>query len=107
METLDCTPFDLLFGQSGPLALLKSAWLHKTDLGTAKQNVEFMLNTREQLRSAVETAAQRTNLVWQVGSYQSFFSRRVVLVLLRISGKPNPCIPNIMVHILYWSSWVG
>ena len=46
VETLGCSPFDLLFGRSvsGPLALLKSAWLHETDLGTAKQNVvEFML----------------------------------------------------------------
>jgi len=52
-------PFYLLFGRSvaGPLALLKSAWLHKTDLGTAKQNVvEFMLKTCEQLRSAAENA---------------------------------------------------
>ena len=41
VETLGCSPFDLLFGRSvsGPLALLKSAWLNETDLGTAKRNV--------------------------------------------------------------------
>ena len=44
--TLGCSPFDLLFSKSvsGPLALLKSARLHETDLGSAKRNVvEFML----------------------------------------------------------------
>ena len=36
---------------------MKSAWLHETDLSSAKQNVvEFMLNTREQLLSAVDQA---------------------------------------------------
>ena len=61
VETLGYSPFDLLFGRSvaGPLALLKSSWLHDTDLSTAKQNVvEFVLNTREQLRHAVEAATE-------------------------------------------------
>jgi len=45
METLDCSPFDLLFGRSvaGPLSLWKSAWLRESDLQGAKQNVvEFI-----------------------------------------------------------------
>jgi len=40
VETLGCSTFDLLFGRSfaGPLALLKSARLHKTDLRTRNRN---------------------------------------------------------------------
>jgi len=43
---------------------LKSAWLHENDLSYGKKNVvDFMLKTREQLRTAVddanESAAQR------------------------------------------------
>jgi len=56
VETLWCSPFDLLFGRSvaGPLSLVKTSWLHGTDLGTAKQNVvEFILSIRERLRYAV------------------------------------------------------
>jgi len=58
VEILGCSPFDLLFGRSiaGLLALLKSAWLHKTDIGTAKQTCEFTLKTCEKLRSGVESA---------------------------------------------------
>ena len=39
VETFSCSPFDLLFGHSvaGPLSLVKSTWLHGTDLNTAKQ----------------------------------------------------------------------
>ena len=41
VETLGCSPFELMFGRtvSGPLQLVKSAWLQETDLSTAKQNV--------------------------------------------------------------------
>ena len=56
VETLGCSPFDLLFGRSavGPLSLMKNTWLQEADLGSAKQNVvEFILNTRERLRHAV------------------------------------------------------
>ena len=38
VETLGCSPFELMFGRtvSGPLQLVKSAWLQETDLSTAK-----------------------------------------------------------------------
>ena len=52
VETLGCSPFDLLFGQSvaRPLSLLKIAWLQESDLRGTKQNVvEFILGTRERL----------------------------------------------------------
>ena len=58
VETLGCSSFELMFGRtvSGPLQIVKSAWLQETDLSTAKQNVvEFILNTRGWWRSpAVE-----------------------------------------------------
>jgi len=39
------------------LLLIKSAWLQKTDLHTAKWTVvEFMLSTREQMRHALDAA---------------------------------------------------
>jgi len=99
VETLGCSPFDLLYGRSvsGPLALLKSAWLHETDLSSAKQNVvEFMLNTREQLRSAVEqandvAAQQRTKAkTWydKRAVTRTFTPGEKVIVLLPVPGKP-------------------
>ena len=99
VETLGCSPFDLLFGRSvsGPLALLKSAWLHETDLGTAKRNVvEFILETREQLRAAVEqaneVAAQRRthSKTWydKRSVARNFSPGDKVLVLLPVPGKP-------------------
>ena len=60
IETLGCSPFELMFGRtlSGPLQLVKSAWLQETDLSSAKQNVvEFILNTRERLRHALDLAS--------------------------------------------------
>ena len=67
VETLGYSPFDLLLGRSvaGPLALVKSLWLHNTELDTAKQNVvEFILSTRERLRHAIDAAtAHATNNV--------------------------------------------
>ena len=54
-----------MFGRtvSGPLQLVKSAWLQETDLSTAKQNVvEFILNTRERLRHALDLAVKQTLL---------------------------------------------
>jgi len=49
VETLGCSPFELMFGRTvpGPLQVAKSAWLQETDLSSARQNVvEFILNTR-------------------------------------------------------------
>ena len=64
VETVGFSPFELMFGRtvSGPLLLIKFAWLQETDLSTAKQTVvEFMLSTRERLRHALDAAnAQAT-----------------------------------------------
>jgi len=68
VASLGCSLFDLLFGRSvsGPSSLLKSAWLHETYVGSAKRNVvKFMLETREQLRTALEQAMKllRSNML--------------------------------------------
>jgi len=99
VETLGCSPFDLLFGRSvaGPLSLVKSSWLHETDLSTAKQNVvEFILSTRERLRHAVDLATEHATQ--QRTKAKRWYDRRAVirtflpgdkvLVLLPIPGKP-------------------
>jgi len=60
IETLGCSPFELVSGRTvpGPLQLVKSAWLQETDLSSAKQNVvEFVLNIRERLRHALDLAS--------------------------------------------------
>ena len=99
VETLGCSPFDLLFGRAvaGPLSLLKSAWLQETDLGGAKQNVvEFILDTRERLRHAVDVAnehatQERTRAKrWydRRASLRTFEPGDKVLVLLPIPGQP-------------------
>ena len=99
VETLGCSPFDLLFGRSvaGPLSLVKSSWLRETDLTTAKQNVvEFILSTRERLRHAVDLATehatqQRTKAKrWydRRAALRTFVPGDKVLVLLPIPGKP-------------------
>jgi len=61
VETLGCSPFELLFGRSviGALTLVKQAWLSETDLTTAKQNVvDFIINTRECLHHALDLAGK-------------------------------------------------
>ena len=49
----------MLFGRSasGPLSLLKSAWISDVDLNTAKQNViEFITETRDNVKEAIDLA---------------------------------------------------
>jgi len=99
VESLGCSPFDLLFGRSvaGLLSLVKTSWLHGTDLGTAKQNVvEFILSIRERLCYAVEFATEHATQ--QRTKAKRWYDRRAVmrtfipgdkvLVLLPIPGKP-------------------
>ena len=82
---------------SGPLQLVKSAWLQETDLSTAKQNVvEFILNTRERLRHALDLTS--THAAQQRSKAKAWYDRRArlrtfqpgdkVLVLLPMPGKP-------------------
>jgi len=81
----------------GPLQLVKSAWLQESDLSTAKQNVvEFILNTREGLRHALDLAS--THAAQQRSKAKAWYDRRArlrtfqpgdkVLVLLPMPGKP-------------------
>ena len=97
-ETVGFSPFELMVGRtvSGPLLLIKSAWLQETDLSTAKQTVvEFMLSTRERLRHALDAAnAQATQerskaKVWYDlrARFRTFKPGDKVLVLLPVSGK--------------------
>jgi len=99
VETLGCSPFDLLFGRSvaGPLSLLKNTWLQDTDLGGAKQNVvEFILNTRDRLRHGIDAATKHADN--ERSKAKRWYDRRAcqrefdpgdkVLVLLPVQGKP-------------------
>ena len=99
VEILGCSPFELVFGRtlSGPLQLAKSAWLQETDLSSPKQNVvEFILNTRERLRHALDLASTRA--AQQRSKAKAWYDRRArlrtlrpgdkVLVLMPMSGKP-------------------
>jgi len=57
VETVGCSPFDLLFGRwvAGALLSFYSAWLRETGLQGAKQNVvEFISGTRERLHHALQ-----------------------------------------------------
>jgi len=77
VETLGCSPFELMFGHTvpGPLQLVKSAWVQETDLSTAKQNVvELILNTRERLHRALylaSTQAAQERSKANTGKYHS------------------------------------
>ena len=99
VETLGCSPFDLLFGRSvaGPTSLLKNTWLHETDLGGAKQNVvEFILSTRERLRHAIDAATEHA--ANERSKAKRWYDRKAcqrefepgnkVLILLPVLGKP-------------------
>ena len=101
VETLGCSPFELMFGRSvpGPLSLVKTAWLRETDLSssTAKQSVvEFMLNTRQHLRRALEIANQQATQertkakVWydRRARLRTFEPGDKVLIFLPIPGSP-------------------
>ena len=99
VETLGCSPFELLFGRSvtGPLSLIKSAWTNDCDLGLAKQNViDFITETREKVRRAIEVATEHATQ--QRSKAKTYYDKRAkqrdfeigdeVLVLLPIPTKP-------------------
>ena len=98
-ETTGFSPFELLYGRSvkGPLTLIKDALLQETDLSRAKKSVvDFMLETREQLRVSHELAQthateQRTRAkVWydRNARLQEFKPGDKVLMLLPIVTSP-------------------
>jgi len=99
VETLGCSPFELMFGRTVPcpLMLVKTAWLQETDLSSAKQNmVEFILNTRKRLHHALDVA--NTQATQERSKAKVSYDRCVrlctfqtgakVLVLMPMSGKP-------------------
>jgi len=80
VEILGCSPFELMFGRTvpGPLQLVKTAWLQETDLSTAKQNlVDFILNTRELLRHALDLAS--THAAQERSKAKVWYDRRAHL----------------------------
>lgn len=98
-ETTGFSPFELLYGRSvkGPLTLIKDAMLNETDLSHSKKSVvEFMMETRERLRSSLDLATvhaneQRTKAkVWydRKARMQVFQPGDKVLMLLPIPGSP-------------------
>jgi len=114
VETLGCSPFELMFGRtvSGPLQLVKSVWLEETDLSSAKQNVvEFILNTRERLRHALDLASthaaqerSKAKVWYDRARLRTFQPADNVLVLMR-PCQGSPCMPSTMAHIPWSSSW--
>jgi hypothetical protein len=63
-ETTGFSPVELLYGRSvkGPLTLIKDAMLNETDLSHSEKSVvEFMLEIRERLRSALDLATTHAN----------------------------------------------
>lgn len=99
VETLGCSPFELLFGRSvtGPLALIKNAWINDYDLGLAKHNViDFIMDTREKVRHAIDLATDHANQ--QRSRAKVYYDKRAidrqfdigdeVLVLLPMPAKP-------------------
>lgn len=100
VETLGCSPFELLFGRSvtGPLSLIKKSWVSDTDLGILKTNViDFILETRERVRHAVDLA--NVHAAQQRTSAKTYYEKKArddrsfdvddeVLVLLPVPSKP-------------------
>jgi len=98
VETLGYSPFELLFARSvrGPLSLLKHTWLSEEELQGSKQSVlEFVLETRERLRNAIDMAnehasAERSKAkLWydRKARLRTFEVGDKVLVLLPTPGK--------------------
>ena len=99
VATLGCSPFELLFGRSasGPLSLLKSAWISDVDLNTAKQNViEFITETRDNVKEAIDLAtthAQQERVkskLWydKKARDKTYDVGDEVLILLPMAKKP-------------------
>jgi len=80
VETLGCSPFDLLFGRSvaRPLSLLKTVWLQETDLlrGAEQNVVEFIIVTCEWLHALDVANEQATQ---ECSRAKHCYDRRVCL----------------------------
>jgi len=98
VETLGLSPFELLFARSvkGPLAIVKHAWLSDDELEAAKPNVvEFVLDTRNRLRDAIEMANEhaaverKKSKTWydRNARLRTFEVGEKVLVMLPMQGK--------------------
>lgn len=93
VESLGCSPFERLFGRSLNVPFL----LQGVELTSAKKNVtEFMLDTRERLRSALDLAHDFAQL--QRTKAKTWYNKRArnrtlepgdkVLIFLPIQGSP-------------------
>src|SRR5664279_2095115 len=98
-ETTGFSAFELLYGRAvkGPLTLIKDAMLEETDLSRSQKNVvQFMLEMRERLRTALDMATahaeeQRSKAkVWydRKARLQEFKPGDKVLMLLPIPSTP-------------------
>jgi transposase InsO family protein len=115
VETLGCSPFELMFGRTvqGPLSLIKNAWLQEVDLSSAKKSVvEFMLATRERLRSALAFAhshaeQQRTKAkTWYDKKARTRIFEPGDKVLFFYPCRVRPHRPNIMARMTSLNGWV-
>jgi len=76
----------------GPLMLVKTAWLQETDLSTAKRNVvEFIMNTREGLRHALEVA--NTQATQERSKAKVWYDRRARLRTFQPGDKVLVLMP--------------
>lgn len=98
VETIGFSPFEMLFGRDvrGPLNLVKSGW-KPTSLHKTKPNVlQFLLETREKLKTCQElaqeqaTQARTKSKVWydRKARERAYKPQQLVLVLLPAKGKP-------------------
>lgn len=99
VETTGCSPFEMLFGRSvsGPLALLKQAWINDVDISNSKQNViDFITSTRENVRNAIQIANEHATK--ERSKAKTYYDKRArdrifeinddVLILLPMRDKP-------------------
>ena len=99
VETLGFSPFELLFARtvSGPLSLVKEAWLNSTSVSSSNKSViEFVLDTRQRLRTALSSATAFAEN--QKAKSKAWFDKKArdrtfepgdeILALLPLPGHP-------------------
>jgi hypothetical protein len=101
-ETTGFSPFELLFGRSvkGPSTLIKNAMLQETDLSRSKKNVvEFMLDTRERLRTGLELAT--THATEQRSKAKVWYDRKARMQEFNLGDcqRPSPGLTGFTVAV--------
>ena len=98
VETLGFSPFEMLFGRNvrGPLQLIKSGWSPKAVNKLKPNVVEFIMNTRDSLKSCQEMAkgvaeqAKTKSKLWydRKARERSYEPGQLVLVCLPVRSNP-------------------